>query len=499
LSESANPEFDMAKHSILIVEDEYILALDLKKQLQDLGYLVVAYVASGEEALAEVEAKKPEMVLMDIKIKGSIDGIETAKIIENRHDIPIVYLSAFSNDEYLKRAKITKPFGYLLKPVNKRELAATIEMAFYKHGIEQILKKNEAWFMSMLSSIGDGVIATDGEGKIQFMNSVAESLCEWEMNEAKDKDINEVYSIVREGFNEKAAIPFKEIIKNNAGFKIPPDTVFLGRSGRKTFVNGKVSPLMDRSGKTVGVILIFHDVSEYREMELRIRNLEKFRIFGQIVSGVAHEVRNPLNAILAVTEAMVLELGQNQDFVTYLQHINTQVKRLSTLMKDLLDLGKPIRTSSMQRESVVSICEAGIHLWMQSTPKQSQDVVFHPDRSDEELFVNANSDKLQQVIFNLLENAAQHIQNGEKIELKILRLGPNTAAIRVIDRGVGIPDENLTKVFEPFFTTTKGGIGLGLSIVRNIVEQHNGDVDVWNTDPPPGCTVEIRLPLLEPS
>ena len=485
----------MPKRKILIVEDEYILALDLKRQLEDLGYLVPANVSTGEEAIRESELKKPDLILMDIKLNGSIDGIETAKIVQKKLDIPIVYLSAYSDHDFLKRARITKPFGFLIKPANKRELIATLEMAFYKHSIEQRLKKNEAWFVSMLSSIGDGVIATDEKGKIQFMNSVAVGLCEWELNEAKNKDINEVYAITQEGVNEKMTIPLQEIIKSNTGFEIPPDAIYLGRSGRKTFVNGRISPLKDRQGKTIGVILIFRDISRYRDLEMHIRHLEKFQIFSQIASGVAHEVRNPLNAIMAVTEDMVQELGSRSDFAIHLKHIDTQVKRLSLLMKDLLDLGKPIQPSSMQQENLTSICEAGICLWQQTASDPNQEVVFHPPVPDEALTVHSNADKLQQVIFNLLENAFHHNRPGGSIDLRIQRESDGMAVIRITDQGDGIPEDNIKKVFEPFFTTTKGGVGLGLSIVRNIVEQHNGKVTIRNNDPPPGCTAEIELPL----
>jgi signal transduction histidine kinase len=191
---------------------------------------------------------------------------------------------------------------------------------------------------------------------------------------------------------------------------------------------------------------------------------------------------------------MVQDLGSNPDSAEYLGHIRSQVQRLATLMKDLLDLGKPIQTSSMRKETVGTICELGILLWKQSALKYGSDVAFEIGKQDRNLTVIANADKLQQVIFNLLENAARHSPPNSRIGVRVGRGKGGRVRIRVTDRGSGIPTEYLGQVFDPFFTTMEGGIGLGLSIVKNIVEQHDGRITLVNNNPPPGCTAEIDLP-----
>ena len=156
--------------TILVVEDEAIVAEDIKNSLQTAGYTVPATASSGEDAIRRVKEFDPDIVLMDIVIKGKIDGIETAKQIHAIFDIPVVYLTAFSDERTIERAKITEPFGYLIKPFNKRELNITIEMALYKHKIEEELKNNRKFFESILESIVFGIWVTDKDDIIRYAN-----------------------------------------------------------------------------------------------------------------------------------------------------------------------------------------------------------------------------------------------------------------------------------------------------------------------------------------
>ncbi|MGD0282612.1 MAG: response regulator [Dissulfurispiraceae bacterium] len=128
----------MAKNkNILIVEDEGIIALQLKGALERMGHTVAAIYTSGEKALEGIEKVRPDMVLMDIKLQGKMDGIETADIINKRYDIPIIYMTAHSEESMIERAKITEPYGYLLKPVNSKELQIAIEVTLYKSKIDK--------------------------------------------------------------------------------------------------------------------------------------------------------------------------------------------------------------------------------------------------------------------------------------------------------------------------------------------------------------------------
>src|SRR5262249_39589473 len=158
---------------------ECIIAKGIQSDLQSLGYEVPVIASSGEEALAKAAETYPDLVLMDIVLKGGLDGIETSRRMRDQFHIPVVYLSAYRDDKTLERAKVTEPFGYLLKPYEERELHTTIEMALYKHRMEQQLRVTEQWLAATLNCITDAVIATDARQSVQFINPIAERLTGW--------------------------------------------------------------------------------------------------------------------------------------------------------------------------------------------------------------------------------------------------------------------------------------------------------------------------------
>jgi len=131
----------MENAQILVVEDENIVAMEIQFRLEGLGYVVPTVASCGEEAIQKAEATRPDLVLMDIKLKGEMDGIEAAERIRTCFDIPVVYITAYADKNTLQRAKITAPYGYILKPFEERELHANIEIAIYKHQMEKKVKE----------------------------------------------------------------------------------------------------------------------------------------------------------------------------------------------------------------------------------------------------------------------------------------------------------------------------------------------------------------------
>ena len=165
---------------ILIVEDDTLIAQEIEIRLIDLGYEIVGAASSGSEAIALAEKLQPALVLMDIMLKGEMDGIEAADYITRRMQIPIIYLSAFTDKATLQRAKITEPYGYIVKPFTERELQANIEMALYKHQSESKLRMIEKWFGASMRGVGEGVVAmTNADGTISYINRVAEMMTGW--------------------------------------------------------------------------------------------------------------------------------------------------------------------------------------------------------------------------------------------------------------------------------------------------------------------------------
>jgi len=143
----------MEKEKILVVEDEMIIAEDIRKILVDLGYVVPEIITTGEEAIKKTEEIRPDLVLMDINLKGNIDGIESAQEIHNRFDIPIIYVSAYSNKDTLERARKTEPFGYIPKPFTDIELNAMLTLTFLNHRILRRSQESEKWQASTSEEI----------------------------------------------------------------------------------------------------------------------------------------------------------------------------------------------------------------------------------------------------------------------------------------------------------------------------------------------------------
>ena len=219
---------------ILVVEDERITAEDIKSGLENAGYCVPALVSTGEDAVEKAGILRPDLVLMDIKLKGKMDGIEAAGQIKLRYNIPVIYLTAYSDEYTVKRAEITKPSGYIIKeetglvrkPFEESELHNVIEITLHRHKIE---KNHDILLSAMLKNINDAVISTNADGKIILMNSLAESLTGRNLDESVGKELMEVftplgdnYKSLRDFYNKKNDILTDSVIlKSKQGNDIP--------------------------------------------------------------------------------------------------------------------------------------------------------------------------------------------------------------------------------------------------------------------------------------
>ena len=265
----------MEKKQILVVEDERIIAEVIRKNLLNLGYEVPAVVSRGETAIEKVEELSPDLVLMDIMLKGEMDGIEAAKKIHSCFNIPVVYLTAYSDQKVLERAKITEPYGYILKPFRERELQINIEIALYRHEMEKKIKESKKWFSTTLQSIGDAVIATDSDGSIIFMNPSAQSLTGWTFKEAQGKKLNEVYNII----NEEPAYKTDNIIIRamEEGVIIgQAKTILIARDEKRIPVEDSGDPIRDDEGNIIGSVYVFRDVHERLQAEEELVKIKEF-------------------------------------------------------------------------------------------------------------------------------------------------------------------------------------------------------------------------------
>jgi PAS domain S-box-containing protein len=266
----------MEKVKVLVVEGDPVVAKDIKKRVKALGYDVPAGVSSGEQAIKKAQSLRPDLVLMAIALKGEMDGVEAAREIHVRFDIPVVYLTQFADEETLRRVQVTEPFGYILKPCDDRELRICIEMALYQHKMEEKLRASERWLSTALNSIGDAVIATDRDGLVMFMNPVAERLTGWTRKEAAGRRLPDVFRIVNQETREPAEDPASRVMREGVVVGLANHTLLVAKDGREIPIEDSGAPIKDPEGTVLGVVLVFHDVTERRQAELdlaRERNL----------------------------------------------------------------------------------------------------------------------------------------------------------------------------------------------------------------------------------
>jgi two-component system cell cycle sensor histidine kinase/response regulator CckA len=265
----------MSNSRILIVEDEGIIAKDIQSTLNRSGYSVIGIASSGEEAIKKAMEIHPDVVLMDIVLEGSIDGVEATEYIRDHFDIPVVYLTAYSDDTTLQRAKITEPFGYILKPFQEKELYTTIEMAIYKHTMQRKLKESEQWLAVTLKSIGDGVIATNTNKLITFMNPVAEALTGWKQEEAIGKPVKDVFKIINEKTGKQADDPVAKALREGVIAGLVNHTLLIAKDGTKRPVYDSSAPIRDDKGKIIGVVLVFRDITKQKIILEQLRASEE--------------------------------------------------------------------------------------------------------------------------------------------------------------------------------------------------------------------------------
>lgn len=269
----------MSHLSILIVEDESIVALDLQLQLENLGYKVPTVVPTGEQAVEAAGRFKPNLILMDIRLRGAMDGIEAASAIRKQADVPVVFLTSHSDDDTVRRAARTAPYGYLTKPFQIRELRAAIEVALTKASLERQLREADRWFAHTLRCIDDGVVVTDLQGRVRFLNPAAEALTGWSSEGAVGVEVNNVVCV---DAASPTAASAHELVASTLKLGRPSERELAvrhtARDGQGVTVDRSVGPVFDDHGDRLGAVLVLRDATDRLSREARLRaSEERFR------------------------------------------------------------------------------------------------------------------------------------------------------------------------------------------------------------------------------
>jgi PAS domain S-box-containing protein len=265
----------LKKARILVVEDEGLVAAQIREALEGLGYEVPAAAATGAAALERFAEIEPDLVLMDIQLKGGMDGIETARRMRARLDVPVVYLTAFSDAETLDQATLTDPLGYVLKPFDERSLHATIQMALHRHERVRGSLESGRWASAVASSMSDAVLIADPKGLVTFVNPAAESLLGRRQGEIVGSHIADAVNVLDGATGSRIILPVSEPLAEGRS-ALRGDCRVVGSGGAETPVEVSASPLRGAEGTLFGLLYVFRRTSERERVQhLVLRELEE--------------------------------------------------------------------------------------------------------------------------------------------------------------------------------------------------------------------------------
>jgi PAS domain S-box-containing protein len=368
-----------------------------------------------------------------------------------------------------------------------------------RHAAEELAMEKERLAVT-LRSIGDGVITTDMEGRVILLNKVAEELTGWKQEEARGKAFDEVFRIIDERTRQLRSSPVAHVLKNGSGSEIAHNTLLVARGGRERLIADSVAPIRDRESRLVGVVLVFRDITEEKRIEQELFNVHRLESIGVLAGGIAHDFNNLLTAILGNISLSKMLVPEGDRMFRNLDEAEKASLRAKGLTQQLLTFsrgGAPVRRTlslaALIRESAAFTLSGA-----RSTCRFSLPEDLWP--------VEADDGQISQVINNLVLNADQAMPGGGEIEISCVNVVidaksplplPAGAHVRIAvsDRGQGIPQDAITRIFDPYFTTKRNGTGLGLATVHSIIRSHDGHIAATSRQGG-GSTFTIHLPAL---
>ena len=484
------------KKQILVVEDEGLIAADIQKRLERLGYSVPMIAHSGEEALRCARSTPFDLVLMDIRIQGEMDGIATAQELKAM-DMPVVYVTAYADQDTVSRAKLTEPFGYILKPIADGDLRSTVQISLYKHQMERRLRASEAWLATTIRSVGDGIVATNTDGEIVFLNPVAEALTGWAAGDAHGRLLMDVLQLCAESTRRPAKNPVLDLAPGEIrGYSL------ISRVGLVTTV--EVECFENRSADEVlGAIVAVRDITSRKEVESRLMQSERMEAIASMAGGLAHDFNNQLTVILGYAYELAARLtGDDQDQALKIQHAASAANALTG---QLLTLSRRDGTHI----EVLSINELIYDLQPLISHSLGKNRTLTTNLGSPLGYVRGDRNQLKQVLLNLTLRAREAMPSGGslRIDSSTVEIDPESPAarlqrpgpyvrLRVVDTGIGMDRVTLAHIFEPSFAAgSTPNTGLGLSLAHSIVVQNGGYITA-TSDVSRGTSFDVLLPCI---
>ena len=491
----------MPARRILIVEDESIAAINLHEQLVSLGYQPVGPVATGAAATSLAGELRPDLVLMDIHLEGDMDGIVAAREIRQRFHIPSLFVSAFSEDETLERAKLAEPLGYILKPFEVRELKANIELALYKHRLEEALRQSEARLQFALEATRTGAWELDLAERTVQQTLMDSRIFGYETPQP-DWSYERFLEHVLPEDRPEVDRQFRQAVARQADWNYEFRIRRADGQVRWLWAGGRAE--QNPGGAPQHARGLVQDITERKRLEARVWQSQKMEAIGHLAGGMAHQFNNILAGTMLNLD-LAKQQPQTPEASERLDEIETLSQRSALLISQLLSFSRQAVIHRKPLELAALVTQAR-PLLSQLLGKRIH-LEFHLTASS--LWVEADQIAVEQVLLNLCRNACDAMNEGGvlRVQLAAAEVSAETAeahvqvkpgkfvCLSVADTGCGMTPEIQRRLFEPFFTTKDVGqaTGLGLASVRGLVEQHHGWVEAESCVGQ-GSTFRVYLP-----
>jgi len=434
-----------------------------------------------------------------------MDGIATAQAMKSELEAPVVYITAHADEETIDRATRTEPFGYILKPIRDSELRSAVQISIHKHQMERQLRASKAWLATTLRSIGEGVIATNTDGEVVFMNPVAEQLTGWPGADAQGRMLMEVLALHEESTGAPAHNPVVDLLAGVAdGVATRASRAYTLTSRTGSSATIELACFENRADELLGAILVLRDIGGRRDLEKRVMQSQRMEAIANLAAGLAHDFNNQLTVIIGCADELRESLsGAEKDRAAEIAHAGSMATALTS---QLLTLSR----HQAMRPEPLNVNEAIVEMQPAISSALGRMRILTTNLGPDLGRVRADRNQLKQVLLNLSLNARDAMPLGGELHMETSNIdiaegsskadlfppGPYVRLL-VSDSGEGMDKETLARVFEPFFTTKKAGFGtgLGLSMAHSIVVQSGGHITA-RSELGLGTAFEIVLPRL---
>lgn len=471
---------------ILIVEDESIVAFNLQQRLSHMGYHVPDVAVSGNETFDLLSQSCPDLILMDIHIEGTMDGIDVAARIHETNPVPVIYLTAYSEDATLERARRTRPYGYLIKPFSERELHATIQMALERHSVEKALIESQRLLQQALDAASMGTVEINTATGDLRLSPRSASLMGKPVDRALTLD--EFLSTVDDAHRPGITVQMEDSSLPRPNFSEEFRVLAAGQEVR--WIKIDASPLTEH--RVSGVV---QDITERKTAELRLRKLnddlerlvsertgelgQSLRELEAFTYSAAHDLRAPIRAIAGLSEVVREEYAESlgDRGTRLLETMGSSAQRMGDLIDALLEMSRLSRSNmDMVPVDLSAIATEQLSALMEAEPTRQARLTIAP-----RLRATGDPVLVRCVLDNLLRNAWKFSSKKDLTHIEVGSFAEDGNPVFFVrDEGCGFDMKFADRLFDPFNRlhshSQYSGSGIGLSIVKRIVSRHGGRI-----------------------